>query len=173
MTPSGPLDRAGLERLYVRMERRVYNVVYRWVWSAEEAHDVVQEAFVRLWAARAQARPETVEALVWRIALNLARNRRRWLRVRTFLGLSAEADPAPGADAALSATERALRVRTAVDRLPDAQRSVILLTHFAELPYREVAEILDIPEGTVGSRRHHALRALREALSEVALEHRP
>jgi RNA polymerase sigma-70 factor, ECF subfamily len=167
VTWTGPLDRAHLERLYVRLERPVYNVVFRWVWSAEEAADVVQDAFVRLWAARARVRPETVEPLLWRTALNLARNRRRWLRLRTFLGLAAEADPAPSAEAALSDTERALRVRAAVDALPDAQRSVILLTHFSELSYREVAEILQIPEGTVGSRRNHALGTLRDALGEV------
>jgi RNA polymerase sigma-70 factor (ECF subfamily) len=149
------------------MERPVYNVVFRWVWSAEEAADIVQEAFVRLWAMRARVRPDTVEPLVWRIALNLARNRRRWLRLRTFLGLAAETDPAPSVEAALSDTERALRVRAAVDALPEAQRSVILLTHFSELSYRDVAEILQIPEGTVGSRRTHALRALRETLGEV------
>ena len=168
MTTPGPFDRADLEQLYVRMERRVYNVVFRWVWSAEEAHDIVQEAFVRLWAMRARVRPETVEPLVWRIALNLARNRRRWLRLRSFFGLGEEAHPAPSADAVLSDTERALRVRAAVDALPEAQRSVILLTWFSELSYKEVAELLKIPEGTVGSRRNHALAALRASLGEVA-----
>ena len=123
---------------------------------------------MRLWAMRARARLETVEPLVWRIALNLSRNRRRWLRIRTFFGLAAEADPLPSVDQWLAERERAVRVRAAVEALPDSQRSVVLLTHFSELSYREVAEFLNVPEGTVGSRRNHALRALREALGEEA-----
>jgi RNA polymerase sigma-70 factor (ECF subfamily) len=167
LTPPGPLDRAGLERLYVKLERRVYNVVFRWVWNAEEAHEIVQEAFVRLWAMRARVRPATVEPLVYRIALNMARNRRRWLRIRRFFGVQDEPDPVPTVDARMSDEERTLRLRSAVDALPEPQRVVILLTQFSELSYREVADILDIPEGTVGSRRNHALRALRDALGEV------
>jgi RNA polymerase sigma-70 factor (ECF subfamily) len=167
---SGPgrLERADLERLYVKLERRVYNVVFRWVWSAEDAHEIVQEAFARLWSMRGRVRPETVEPLVYRIALNLARNRRRWQRLRVFLGIRGHADPAPAAEARLSDEQRSHRVRAAVEALPQHQRDVILLTQFSELSYREVAEILNIPEGTVASRRNHALRALREVLEEVA-----
>ena len=168
MTSGVPFDRAALERTYVRLERPVYNVVYRLTWSAEDAHDIVQEAFVRLWTMRERVRPETVDPLVYRIALNLARNRRRWARLRSFFGLDERhADQRPGADERLLGEERALEIRAAVDRLPEGERAVILLTHFSELSYREVAGILDIPEGTVGSRRNSALRALRDALGRT------
>ena len=76
------LHPGALEALYVRLEGPLYNVAYRYVWDAAEAQDIVQEAFVRLWRARDRVRMQTVEALVYRIALNLARNRRRWLRLR-------------------------------------------------------------------------------------------
>ena len=46
------LDRAGLEALYVRLERPMFNVVYRWLWNATDAQEVTQEAFLRVWDAR-------------------------------------------------------------------------------------------------------------------------
>jgi len=164
-----PFDEAALERAFVRLERPVYNVVYRSLWSAEEAHDVVQEAFLRLWDMRARVRPDTVDPLVYRIALNLARNRRRWLRLRTFVGLGpADADPGAGADRQLIDAEQERALRAAIDALPASQREVVLLIQFSGLSYREVGEALGIPEGTVGSRRTHALRALKHALGEPA-----
>lgn len=161
-----PFDRAALEVLYVRLERPIFNALYRWTWSAEEAQDLVQEAFVRLWAMRDRVRPATVEPLIWQIATNLARKRRRWSRLRAFLGVDERrADPSDGPDAGLLGAERATAVRAAIDALPERDREVVLLTHFSELSTREVAEILGIPEGTVGSRRNRAMTALRAALT--------
>ena len=82
---SASLDRRRLEDLYIRLEKPVYNVVYRWVWNREEAQDLVQEAFVRLWRMQDRVRLETVEPLVFRIALNLAANRRRAKKIHERL----------------------------------------------------------------------------------------
>ncbi len=168
MSPPGELSRARLESLYVELEPRLYNVVYRWIWEPEEAHEIVQEAFVRLWRMRARVRAATVEPLIWRICLNLARKRRRWRRLRVFVGLSpsrpaADADP----EVRLRGAQRADRIREAVEALPEAQRQVVMLCHFSELSYREVAQVLQIPEGTVGSRRNAALARLRGSLGGI------
>jgi hypothetical protein len=64
-----------LEALYERLEKPVYNVVYRWVWNPEEARDIVQDTFVRLWRMRQRVEMATVEPLVYKIALNLARSK--------------------------------------------------------------------------------------------------
>src|SRR3954471_10618122 len=85
--PAAGLTRAALESLYTRLERRVWNVVYRWLWNRDDAADVVQEAFVKLWAMRERVQMETVEALVYRIAVNLAANRRRQRKVWGFVTL--------------------------------------------------------------------------------------
>lgn len=163
------LDRAALERLYVEMEARLVNVVYRWVWDMDAARDVVQDAFVRLWDARERVRLQTVEAYLYRIALNGAAKRRRWHKVRGFVGLEAvrarASDDVP-ADIALLGSERAARVRAAVEALPEKHRRVVMLCELAELSYAEVAAILGVAEGTVASRRHHALRRLRAALAD-------
>lgn len=168
MSGAAPFDRGALEVLYARLERPMYSALYRSTWDAEEAQDLVQEAFVRLWAIRDRVRPATVEPLVWRIATNLARKRRRWSRLRAFFGLDERrADPGDGPDAGLLGAERAASVRAAIEALPERDREVVLLTHFSELSTREVAEVLGIPEGTVGSRRNRAMAALRATLTAL------
>ena len=78
------LDKATLERLYVKLEKPMFNVVYRWLWNAGDAQDVVQEAFLKIWNVRDDVDLATVDSLLYRTALNLASNRRRssrlWLR---------------------------------------------------------------------------------------------
>ena len=165
-----PFDQARLEALYTRLERPVYNVVYRWVWSEEDAAEIVQEAFVRLWMMRDRVRLETAKPLVYRIALNLARKRRRWRRLRTFVGLDEQTTPAH-AEAALLSAERAATARQAVESLPEELRSVMLLCHYSGLSYREIGEALSIPEGTVASRRNTALKRIQASLEEAHEPH--
>jgi RNA polymerase sigma-70 factor (ECF subfamily) len=66
----------------------------------------------------------------------------------------------------VSDQERKERVRAGVDRLPDFLRDVVILAYYQGLKYREIADILDIPVGTVKSRLHAALNKLQEAWSE-------
>ncbi|UCF68207.1 MAG: RNA polymerase sigma factor [Acidobacteriota bacterium] len=165
-----------LEALYVRLEKPIYNVVYRRLWNSEEAHDVVQEAFLKLWSMRRRIVPETVEPLAYRIALNVARSRLRRRRVLRFLPIEAAApeslrDPHDLERHAMAAEDRA-RLREAIDTLPADARDVLLLSVFGKLTYAAIARALAIPEGTVGSRRHRALRLLREKLEEDRIERR-
>ena len=166
MSAGGQLDAAALEQLYVRLEKPLFNVVYRWVWQREEAAELVQEAFVRLWDMRARVRLETVEPLVFQIAVNLARKRRRWLRLRTFFGLEDRppVDTVAPVDDRLAALADAEAVRAAVDALPDRLKEPVMLCAFSDMTYRQVGEALGIPPGTVASRRNQALEHLRAAL---------
>jgi len=165
--PAKKLDRALLESVYVRLEKPIYNVVYRWLWNREDASDVVQEAFVRLWKMRRRVDLSSVDALVYRIALNLAASRRRsgkrW-RWASLSALKLAPSAAPSVETQAVREEEASRVRRAVESLPEGLRRVITLCELAELSYEEVGRVLDIPVGTVGSRRHRALRLLREQL---------
>ena len=156
-----------LEQLYLRLERPLCNVVFRWVWKMDEAQEIVQDAFLRLWRMRARVDMETVEPLVYKIALNLAASRRRSRKIWQWVTLDAirgaqSADPA--ADELLAAREEEDRLRVAVEALPDDLRQVVMLSEYSDLTYEQIAEVLSIPTGTVGSRRHRALRQLREAL---------
>jgi RNA polymerase sigma-70 factor (ECF subfamily) len=164
------LDNAALERLYVKLEKPMFNVVYRWLWNAGDAQEVVQEAFLKIWKMRDDVDVETVEPLLYRTALNLASNRRRSSRLWRFIGLdaaSAEASPTPTSDEALATAEMQQRVRAAIDALPERLRQVILLTEYSELTHQEIGSTLGIPPGPVGSRRNTAIAQLTKQLGEV------
>ena len=170
-TPSeakGTLTAPALEQLYTRLEGPLYNVVYRWLWHPEDARDTVQEAFVRLWKRRETVDMATVEPLVYKIALNLASNQRRRRKVWRFLTLDVlrtrTTDDAP-ADSQIAGHQDRAALRRAIDALPEHQRRVLLMCEFAELSYADIAAVLDIPSGTVASRRHHALKALRASMT--------
>ncbi|MBL8910001.1 MAG: RNA polymerase sigma factor [Archangium sp.] len=166
------LDEASFHSLYVRLEKPVFNVVYRWVWHTEEARDVTQEAFLKVWDARSRVRVESVEPLVFQSALNLAANRLRARKVRRFftLGLGAEADvvdESQNLQASLELREQRLAVRKAVEALPEKLKSVVMLCEFSGLSTAQIAETLGIPQGTVGSRRSLAMAALEKSLGGI------
>lgn len=158
---------AALEALFVAVEAPLTNVVYRWLWDREEARDVIQEAFLRLWKMGDRVDWQRAEALVYRIALNLAANRRRWRKLRRFVGIDRQLDDVPGADDALDDARRSRAVVAAIDGLSEPHRRVLTLAVFTELSHAEIAEILDIPAGTVASRKHGAIAQLRRALEDA------
>jgi RNA polymerase sigma-70 factor (ECF subfamily) len=146
----------------------LFNLAYRYVWNREEAQDVVHDAFLRVWDRRATLRADTADRLLWVCALNLARNRRRWLKLRRLF------DSSDGTVEALTSGIRAdepaqqeaiaTALRAAIDLLPEKQREVLLLAEFSEMRYEAIAALLRVPVGTVASRRHLAVKALRVRL---------
>ena len=156
------VDETSWVELYRALEKPLYNVVYRWLWDSMESQDVVQEAFMRCWRARDRIRPEGFKAFVYRTALNLASNRRRARKL--WLLVSFESLPEEPADASSGAPVLSRRVQQAIDSLPETYRRVLLLCELAGLSYGEVAAIVRVREGTVGSRRNRALALLRERL---------
>ena len=144
-----------------------------------EAEDLAQEVFLKLYRAASSYEPQAkFSSYVLRTARNawIDRRRRRSARVES-LSLSAGADGEPELLERLSADlppvgwasdlrEQQAGVRAAIRRLPQSHAEVIVLAFFQALPYTEIARLLDIPVGTVKSRVHHAVRKLRELLSE-------
>jgi RNA polymerase sigma-70 factor, ECF subfamily len=166
------LDADALERLFVAHERGLFNVVYRWTWDREDAAEIVQEAFGRLWDMRARVDPARARPLVYRIALNLAASRARWRRLRSFVGWQDERDDDRDdrgcvAEEDLLARERRAAIIAALEQLPDALRRTVVLCELTELSYEEIATVLNTNPGTVGSRRHAALARLRPLLGDL------
>src|SRR5690348_9240473 len=73
------------QALYVRLERSLYNLAYRYTWDSQEAQDTVHDAFLELWARRRRIRTATADRYLWITVLNLSRKRRRWRRTKVFL----------------------------------------------------------------------------------------
>jgi RNA polymerase sigma-70 factor (ECF subfamily) len=167
--PTG-LSTAAFEKHFVALERPLYNVVLRTLWDPDDAREVVQEAFVRLWDMRRRVDTATVRPLVFRIALNLATSRKR--RGRRPWWRWPRPNPSPAPEENVLQRERLDRLRGAVDQLPPGQRDVIMLCELGGLSYAEVADVLSIKVGTVGSRRHAALANLRRLMQEGTLDAR-
>jgi RNA polymerase sigma-70 factor (ECF subfamily) len=161
------MRQADLEELHARLERPLYNPAFRWTWNRDDASDLVQEAFVRLWKMRRRVDLRRAEPLLYRILLNLVASRGRSRRIWRWVSLGVLGETAiseRGPEQQLVEETRAAEVRDAVEALPEELRKVVLLCECTELTYDQVAGILGISAGTVGSRRNRALRQMRERL---------
>jgi RNA polymerase sigma-70 factor (ECF subfamily) len=158
-----------MESLYAQHERGLYNVAYRYTWNAEDARDVVHDAFVRLWRKRESIEWERAAGLAYRTVLGIAANRRRSFAIRRWFGARGGDDErgaaAPPADALLASARLDADVRGAIDKLPERLRSVLVMCAFCDLDHAEIGRALGIPAGTVGSRRTTALAMIREELA--------
>jgi len=174
-------DRAAFGTLVRRYQRRVYAAALHILGNHRDADDVVQETFVR--AYRALGTFDGRSALfswLYRIAVNTALNHRRVDRRSDALAEagSAEVDHAGGRPETIGVVERTpeewatlgeelRRVVEAVSGLSPTLRVTLMMAAVEQLPYRQIAEILDIPEGTVAWRVNEARRLLRERLGDA------
>ena len=181
-------DRADMERLVAGhdaalndlMERHatpVFHFLCRMLGNEDDANDLAQETFVRVFRARASFRTnEKFSTWLYTIAANLARNHFRWRSRHLNVSLEAETgeseqtlgsllpanDPTPNEQAL--AAERAAAVRAAVDRLPEDLREAIILCEWEERSVAETALILGATPKAVESRLYRARQVLRERL---------
>ena len=142
-------------------------VVYRLCGDVHLAEDAAQEAFVRAWQHLPSYQPRSpFRNWVYRIAINAALDALRAVRQEQE---SVDEDAAASADerpeALVERAEQADAVRGAVLGLPPASRAVLVLREYEGLSYREIADTLDIPVGTVMSRLNYARGRLRQALA--------
>ncbi len=166
MTPGPePLADGDWQALYRRLERSLFNLAYRYVWQREEAQDVVHDAFLRVWARRGTLRAETADRYLWVSVLNLARNRRRWKRLRGLFevpGVAIEEHAGSDAlEATLLQTERDALLRNAIDALPEKLREVLLLTEFSGCSATTSPRCSACQPAPWPSRRHLAVQRLR------------
>ncbi|MFI5974915.1 RNA polymerase sigma factor [Streptomyces sp. NPDC051452] len=161
-------ERAGGDPLDAAQERRVRAVLALGGVPQSDLPDGVQQVRLRLLERTASGReaPRDVSAWAAVVASNLAMDWHRAKRRRERLGerLAAvhEAAHPSGEEGSLLS----LVVARGLDELPATHRQVVVLRFFADLPVRDIAGELGIPEGTVKSRLHTAVRALRERLHE-------
>ena len=159
-------DRGAFGQLVLRYRDGVVNVIYRMCGDANLAEDAAQEAFVRAWQKLSRYRPQApFRNWVYRIATNAALDVLRRQRETVELDSVVLPAPADNPEAAIIGRERGERVRRAVLALPDAGRAVLILREYEGLSYREIADTLNIPLGTVMSRLSYARTQLRQMLA--------
>ncbi len=169
-------DSAAFSELVRRYMRRAYYAALGLVGCHDDALDLSQEAFVRAYEARHRIDPELpfftwLYQILRRLCFNFVRD--RGLRRRKLEGaaewLAQEAsqridEPDPQRGAELS--ELRQRLRRGIEALPDREREVLVLKEFEGLRYREIAELVGIPIGTVMSRLYTARRNLARAMED-------
>ena len=159
-------DMVAFDAMVNRYKGRLMNVIGRMLSSREEAEDVVQETFVRVYQHRQSFNfQHCFSTWIYTIGLNLARNELRKRRRFKFFEISEMkgSEKELAVDPKLPSRLPEL-LRGAVETLPGKYREAFLLRDIEELPYDEVAKILDVPLGTVKSRVNRARLMLREKL---------
>jgi len=171
-------DATAFEPLVEKYRQRVWRLAYQVLHDREEAWDVAQEAFVRAFHSLPSFRQQSAfYTWLFRITVNVAtdRHRQRGAQSRAFgpervteeEWARTTPDPGGGPDQEATRAEQRERIKKALDALPPKARTIIMLSDVEGLSYREIAEVLNCPIGTVMSRLHNARKRLKGLLGSM------
>ena len=168
-------DSDSFNQLILRWERPIYALAYRTIGREEDARDVCQETFLRAFRAlpgfRGQAK---FSSWLYRIALNLCRD---WMRRERraaivqptedvdLIELAAAAEPSESIEDLVARKDMTRIVERAMARLPEDQRTAIVLKEYHGLTFQEIADLLGCPLSTVKTRLYQGLTVLRRELA--------
>jgi len=171
-------DDAAFDLLVARYQGRAYRLAWSLLRNAEDARDVSQDAFIRVWEAAERFRGDArFSTWFYRILVNRCLDHKRrgrwWTRLVArdddpAADVSAvERQPAPGPDAGdqVSAAQTMARLWDAVQRLSPQQRAAVILHAQEQLSVAEIADVLRVAEPTVRVHLHRAVAALRKDLA--------
>jgi RNA polymerase sigma-70 factor (ECF subfamily) len=169
-------DPAAFGVLVQRYQGRLFNTVYRLMENAEDAQDVVQEAFLHAYQSLDSFKGDSLFfTWLYRIAVNTAISAKRKRRVVLSIDGSVNGesglepiDPSEGTRPGynMEREEQGLRVRRALARMSPEHRAVLVMKDMEGQKYEDMAEVLQVPIGTIRSRLHRARLELRELLEQ-------
>jgi len=169
-------DVTGFTTLVERYQSRLVNYLHRLVRDVEEAHDLAQEVFVRVYQALDRFDPQyRFSTWLFRVAQNAAIDviRKRRLRLVPLVRPDEDGEgmheievaaEGPSALDRMEGAERDAKVRDAIEELPWEYRELIVLRHYGELAYEEIAETKGMPLGTVKNKLFRARQMLKAML---------
>jgi RNA polymerase sigma-70 factor (ECF subfamily) len=173
-------DIGAFNELVKQYEKQVYNFAYRLTNNYDDANDIAQDAFLRVFNAIGNFRGDaSFTTWLFRITTNVFLDDRKKVRAHPHTSLdeymeldeSSVArqieDTGPTPEAITEESERNRILQNAVASLPEYQRVMVVLYHTEQKSYEEIAEIMDMPIGTVKSRLNRARLALKEKLSPI------
>jgi len=176
-------DRSAFDHLMLKHKDRVFSLCYRFLGDFQEAKDMAQETFVKVYTSLKRFRMESsFSTWVYRIAVNTCKNRLKSSQFRHRKRMVGFPDPGngesgnpaviikddgPTPNGLLLRKEKAMLIQKAIDSLPREQKSVIILRDMEGLSYDEVSTITGYPLGTVKSKLARARLDLRNRLRGV------
>ena len=158
-------DRRAFEALLVEYEKPVFNAAFRMLNNRDDARDVTQTVFLKVFENFAQFDPSRrFFSWIYRITLNESIN---WLGKEKRLEplLHETADEGKGPDEQVESDRVSESVQAALMTITTDYRTVVILKHFLGCSYEEISDVLDLPEKTVKSRLYTARQQLKDALS--------
>jgi len=169
-------DVESFNQLVVRWERPIYALAYRVIGREEEARDVVQETFLRAFRGIGNFRGQAkFSSWVYRIALNLCRD---WIRRERrspilpapegvdVIELAAAQGPAESIEDLVARNDMSQAVAGLMTRLPEEQRTAIILKEYHGMTFQEIADLQGVPLSTVKTRLYQGLNVLRRHLAQ-------
>ena len=169
-------DVESFNQLVLRWERPIYALAYRVIGREEEARDVVQETFLRAFRGIGKFRGQAkFSSWVYRIALNLCRD---WIRRERrapilptpegvdVIELAAEQGPVESIEDLVARNDISKVVADLMTRLPEEQRTAIVLKEYHGMTFQEIADLQGVPLSTVKTRLYQGLNVLRRHLQQ-------
>lgn len=162
-------DRAAIAQLYRLMEQPLYRFVHSRLNDPHQSADIVHDVFLEVWrnAHRFEGRSAArtwIFGIAWRKVMDVYRAARR---VDVTDDLPETEDDSPDALTCIAAAEDQARVRHCLSTLKPDHRSALQLAFYEDLGYREIAEVMAVPEGTVKTRVFHAKKLMLHCLSQL------
>jgi RNA polymerase sigma-70 factor (ECF subfamily) len=158
-------DRDAYESLARASASSLYRTAYRIVRDRDRADDAVQQTLVAIWRELPSLRdPDRFESWTYRLVVRFCLSDSRRAR-RTGVREIPMDEAEPARSDGFADSDLRDQIARALDALSADHRAVVVLHHYVGLPLAEIAEILGVPYGTVGSRLHHATRALRASIA--------
>jgi RNA polymerase sigma-70 factor (ECF subfamily) len=163
-------------KLVEKYKKPAYFIALGLVGNREDAYDLSQEAFIRVYTNLGKLNPKRrFFSWFYTVLANLCKNhlRNREIRGRYIRSVDDETEadsqvnPVPSPEILAERSERSLRLWQEISRLPYQFREIIVLKHFQGFSYREISEMLNIPLGSVMSRLYHARKKLKDNLSDI------
>ena len=161
---TGPDSREeGFRQLVVKYQQRLYQVIRRQVSSHEDADDVLQNTFMKIFRhiSGFEGRAE-VYTWMYRIASNEVSNHHKSQKGKTSVDLDTNDHKA--ADPYLNMEELSVTLERMVAELPERQQMVFRMRYYDEMPYKDIAALLQLTEGALKASFHHAVRKIEVAL---------
>jgi RNA polymerase sigma-70 factor (ECF subfamily) len=164
-----PAEEANFTALVERQSRFAYRVAYAVLLNVHDAEDAVQETFLKLYRHTGWQQAENERAYIARVAWRTAIDRRRSSHPATVDPEALLELPShhPGPEHTFLATDHHRRIHAMIDALPEYLRMPLVLSAFDDLNSRLIAEILNIPEGTVRTRLQRARQLLKQKLAAI------
>lgn len=159
-------DKAAFAALYRALEKPLYRFIVSKMNDPHQSGDILHDVFLEIWksAGRFEGR-SAVKSWVFGIAYRKVMDVfRKTARVDLREEMPDEIDDGPDGEACVLAAQNAAHVRFCLDTLKPQQRSAIELAFFEDMSYREIADVTDVPEGTVKTRVFHAKQLLLRCL---------